>query len=154
MSVAIDPNISLTEIIELVSSDQWSISYSPMLNGPAGTGGTILRSAAPHKGFTKRDGESRQEYFNRLEDSFDYGGEMSSGLQNAIELAENNANNVDGLAVAEIDGTPQLLSRGAVELAKQGDSSTVGSVKSVQSVEEGQTVLQAMGGNNVRPPIY
>lgn len=153
MSIAVDPEISLTEIIELVNSDQWSLSYSPLLNAPNGTGGTILRSAAPHKGFEKRENETFDEYTSRLESNFDYGGELASGLESARSMAQEKED-VDGLMVATVDGVPRLLPRSAVELAEEGSSKTVSDKRSVSSAAEGQRVIRQMGGNNNLPQVY
>lgn len=153
MSIAIDPEISLTEVIELVNSDQWSISYSPLLNAPNGTGGTILKSAAPHKGFTKREDEDQEDYEERLIQDLDYGEELVDGMQDAIEMAEEKED-VGGLMVARIDGVPRLLPRAGVELAEEGGNKSVEDKRSVQSAAEGQRVIRQMGGNNNLPQVY
>lgn len=117
-ALQVEPDIGLKEILEISQSDRYSVQYSPFLLGPGGQlGGTIIRSSSPLKGKTKRDGESRQEYLQRLRDSGM--GDIADGLQNAIEMAEQQSG-TQGVALVEQEGKLKIMSQSAANLAVEG----------------------------------
>lgn len=151
-ALGIDPDITLQDLLEVASSDQWSIAYSPMAKGPAGEiGATFVRQAAPHKGFTKLEEETLNEYYDRLE-SAGFDG-VSEGLQaaQAIRQEHNADGQKQGVVLLKKDGVVSPVSRGAADMCvAQGNGTIVG--EGYTSVADAIEAMPGKGGRRPRFP--
>lgn len=150
-ALGVEPDMDLEELLRLSVSDEWSVQFSPLLKGPGGAqGGTIIRSAAPWKGKTKGDNETRSEYLDRLGDSHP---EVASGLQTAIGMAENTTDE-SGVWLIDKDGDTYPVPASAGRLAEMG-SDPVDVLGKFGSANEALDALVSRTGNKPRfPTVY
>lgn len=153
-SLGINPDISLSELLEVAGSSDWSVQFSPMLKGPGGQiGGTFIRSAAPWKGMTKGENESTSDYLDRLR-SENPG--VADGLENAIQMSKRHADGTSGIALLTKGGTTYPVPQGAAELAEAGSDGDAtihkGGFSSVQDALDTLADDKSVRGN--RPAVY
>lgn len=152
-SISINPDIGLRELLDVAQSDQYSIQFSPMMRGPGGRqGGTFIRQAAPHKGFTKRANESQAEYFDRLEAAGHDG--VAKGLKSAQQLRKTvGVNGKTGVALIKKDGDVYPVPEPAARLAEhQGTAEYVSSHNSMNEALDAQRKMT--GETPALPSVY
>jgi len=150
-SLGIEPDIDLEQLLQVATSDEYSVQFSPMLRGPGGEqGGTIIRQAAPWKGLTKRPGESFSEYQSRLSQVNE---DVASGLATARQMALNQAEGTEGVALVESDEGTYPISLGAAQMMEQaGNGSIVGRYESTNAAFD---AMASMGEGRPRfPTVY
>lgn len=144
-ALSVDPDIGLRELLEISQDDQYSVQYSPFLQGPGGQlGGTIIRRASPIKGMSEEQIE--QQY-----------PEIYSGLQEAQQMARDHASGSqgEGVAVIEQEGQLKIVSQGAANLAQEGKKGDQTEVirGGLNSYSEAIDVVNAEGESPHRPRI-
>lgn len=149
-ALQVEPDIGLRELLEISNSNDWSVQYSPFLNGPGGQiGGTIIRQASPIKGKTKREGEDFEDYKERLSD-MGYG-DIADGLESAVEMAEEQEDNT-GVALVQQDGQMKIMSQAAADLAAEGKKGAQ-VLERTASYNEAVDALATRGGQAHLPTV-
>jgi len=150
-SLGIEPDIDLEQLLQVATSDEYSVQFSPMLQGPGGEqGGTIIRQAAPWKGLTKRANESFSEYQNRLSEVNEG---VASGLASARQMALNTAEGTSGVALVDTDEGMHPMALGAARMMEQAGNGSIESTHS--SVNEAFDAMAAAGEGRPRfPTVY
>lgn len=151
-ALGIEPDVDLQDLLELSVSDRWSVQFSPLLRGPAGAqGGTIIRRAAPWKGMTKGENESFDEYISRLES---VNSQVASGLQRARQMALDNAQGAEGLAVVRKDGEVYPVPQAAANLIQAAGTGEV-LASGLTSAADALDASIQRGGSRARfPTVY
>lgn len=156
-ALQVDPDIGLREILDISQSDQYSVQYSPFLQGPGGQlGGTIIRSASPLKGDTKNDGESFEEYRQRMQEKYE-GTEMEnvfeedSGLDAARSMALEQKKTT-GVAVIKQQGQYKIVSQASANLAVEGDTGATMVAQNLNSYAEAVDEYQKVSSVPLRRP--
>lgn len=150
-AIGINPDFDLEDLVRLATSDEFSVQYNPLIQGPAGTqGGTILKSAPAHKGMTKSDGESMSDYIDRLNDATD-------GVGDALQAAQDFISGVSserGLAVYKAGPSDySIMPHYSAKLGEQaGNGEVVSTHETVRDAING--LSQAGGQRPARPAIF
>lgn len=157
MSMAIEPDFDLRELLEIAAGNDFVIQFSPMLRGPGGQqGGTIIRKDVAWSGLTKNDDESLTEYRDRLEEhGFD---DISRGIGKVggDSNLRGEMKNSSGLAVIqEGNGEPYPVPASLVPVINKFDTDTSVESTGHSNFEEAMQAAINDGARRLeRPTVY